>query len=64
MHQDAPHLDGAYASFGKVIEGMETVDFIATVNTDYSDKPLQPVIMEKVEVDTFGIEYPQPTKVK
>ena len=64
MHEDAPHLDGAYASFGKVIEGMETVDFIATVNTDYSDKPLTPVVMEKVEVETFGVEYPAPIKVK
>ena len=63
MHEDAPHLDGAYASFGKVIEGMETVDYIATVKTDYSDKPLTPVIMEKVEVETFGVEYPAPIKV-
>ena len=50
MHQDAPHLDGQYAAFGKVVEGIEVVDEIAAVDTDYSDRPLEPQIMEKVEI--------------
>ena len=62
MHKDAPHLDGAYAAFGKVTEGLEVVDKIATVNTDYSDKPLQPQRMATVTVETFGVEYPEPEK--
>ena len=60
MHQDAPHLDGAYAAFGKVIEGIDNVDAIASVETDYMDMPFEPQIMVKVTVDTFGEEYPQP----
>ena len=63
MHKDAPHLDGAYAAFGKVIEGMEVVNTIAEVDTDYSDKPLTPQVMKSVTVDTFGVEYPEPEKV-
>lgn len=62
MHKDAPHLDGAYAAFGKVTEGMEVVDKLATVETDYSDMPLSPVVMEKVTVDTFDTKYPEPEK--
>ena len=62
MHKDAPHLDGAYAAFGKVTEGLEVVDKIASVNTDYSDKPLQPQRMATVTVETFGVEYPEPEK--
>ena len=50
MHQDAPHLDGQYAAFGKVVEGIEVVDEIASVDTDFSDRPLTPQIMEKVEI--------------
>lgn len=50
MHQDAPHLDGQYAAFGKVVEGMDVVDEIAAVATDWNDKPRTPVIMKKVEV--------------
>lgn len=50
MHQDAPHLDGAYAAFGAVTSGIEVVDQIAEVSTDYNDKPLTPVIIEKVEL--------------
>ena len=61
MHKDAPHLDGAYASFGKVIEGMEVVNKIAEVDTDYSDKPVIPQVMKSVTVDTFGVDYPEPT---
>ncbi|MBO4799940.1 MAG: peptidylprolyl isomerase, partial [Lachnospiraceae bacterium] len=60
MHQDAPHLDGAYAAFGKVIEGIENVDAIAGVETDYMDMPFEPQIMTKVTVETFGEDYPDP----
>lgn len=60
MHKDAPHLDGAYAAFGKIIEGMEVVNKIAEVDTDYSDKPVTPQVMKSVTVDTFGVEYPEP----
>ena len=51
MHKDAPHLDGQYAAFGKVIEGIEVVDEIAAVDTDYSDKPKTPVVMKKVTIE-------------
>ena len=50
MHQDAPHLDGDYAAFGKVVSGMDVVDEIAAVETDWNDKPRTPVVMEKVEI--------------
>lgn len=63
MHKDAPHLDGAYAGFGKVTEGMENVDEIAQCDTDLRDKPLDPQIIKSVTVDTFGVDYPQPAKV-
>ena len=62
MHKKASHLDGSYAAFGKVIEGMDVVDKLATVDTDWSDMPMTPVVMEKVTVDTFGEEYPEPKK--
>lgn len=62
MHKDAPHLDGAYAAFGKVTEGMDTVNKIAETNTDYSDRPLEDQVIKKVTVDTFGVEYPEPEK--
>ena len=62
MHKDAPHLDGAYAAFGKVTEGMDVVDKLAETATDYSDMPQTPVVMQKVTVDTFGEEYPEPEK--
>ena len=60
MHKDAPHLDGAYAAFGKIIEGQENVDKIAETATDYSDRPLEDQVMKKVTVETFGVEYPEP----
>ena len=62
MHKNAPHLDGQYAAFGKVIEGMDVVNEIAECDTDYSDKPLGPQIMAKVTAETFGVDYPEPEK--
>lgn len=62
MHKDAPHLDGQYAGFGKVIEGMEIVDEIAECDTDYADKPLDAQVIAKMSVDTFGVEYAEPEK--
>ena len=62
MHKDAPHLDGAYAAFGKVTEGMDIVNKIAEVPTDYSDRPLDPQKIKKVTVETFGVAYPEPEK--
>lgn len=63
MHKNAPHLDGSYAAFGKVIEGMDIVDRIAETATDYSDKPLENQVMKTVTVDTFGVDYPEPEKL-
>lgn len=63
MHKNAPHLDGAYAAFGKVIEGMDIVNKIAETKTDYADRPVAPQIMKTVTVDTFGTEYPEPEKM-
>lgn len=63
MHQNAASLDGQYAAFGKVIEGMEAVDRIASVSTDWNDKPKNPQVMEKVTVETYGAEYPAPEKI-
>ena len=62
MHKNSPHLDGQYAAFGKVLEGMEVVDAIANTRRGPNDKPLTPQIMKKVTVETFGVEYPEPEK--
>ena len=62
MHADAPHLDGQYAAFGKLIEGEDVLDAIAAVDTNPMDKPRTPVVMQTVTVDTFGVEYPEPEK--
>lgn len=62
MHQDSPHLDGSYAAFGKVIEGIEVVDEIAATSTGRMDRPMVDQQMETVTVDTFGVEYPEPIK--
>ena len=64
MHKNAPHLDGSYAAFGKITEGMDVVDKIAVSETDWSDMPLTPVKMEKVTVETFGVDYPEPQKTR
>jgi peptidyl-prolyl cis-trans isomerase B (cyclophilin B) len=63
MHKDSPHLDGSYAAFGKVMEGMEVVNLIADVRTDYSDRPLEPQVMKKVTVELFGEVYDEPEKM-
>lgn len=63
MHKDSPFLDGQYAAFGKLIEGMDVVNKIAAVDTDYTDKPLKPQRMQTVTVETFGVEYPEPQHV-
>ncbi|MCR5282116.1 MAG: peptidylprolyl isomerase [Lachnospiraceae bacterium] len=62
MHKTSPHLDGAYAAFGKVIEGMEFVDQIAETATDYMDRPLEEQKIASMTVDTFGVDYPEPEK--
>ncbi|HIV90412.1 MAG TPA: peptidylprolyl isomerase [Candidatus Eisenbergiella stercoravium] len=63
MHKTSPHLDGAYAAFGKVIEGMENVNKIAETRTDYSDRPLEEQKIKTMTVETFGVDYPEPEKM-
>ena len=63
MHQNSPHLDGSYAAFGKLVEGLDVVDKIAQVGTDWSDRPMVPQIIESMTVETFGAEYPEPEKM-
>ena len=62
MHKTSPHLDGSYAAFGKVIEGLDVVDKIATTRTDFRDRPMTPQVMKSMTVDTFGVDYPEPEK--
>ena len=64
MHAAAPHLDGEYAAFGKLIEGEDILDKIATVGTDWNDRPMKPQVMNKVTVETFGVEYDEPEKLE
>ncbi len=63
MHKNSPHLDGDYAAFGKIIEGMDIINKIAEVKTNYMDRPLEDQVMETVTVDCFGVEYPEPEKI-
>jgi peptidyl-prolyl cis-trans isomerase B (cyclophilin B) len=63
MHQNSPHLDGSYAAFGKLVEGLEVVDKIAQVGTDWSDRPMVPQIIDTMTVETFGETYPEPEKM-
>ena len=63
MHAAAPHLDGAYAAFGKVTDGLDIVNAIAETPTDWSDRPMEEQIIESVTVDTFGVDYPEPETV-
>ncbi len=60
MHKDAPHLDGAYAAFGKITEGMDTVNQIAETPVDYRDAPLETQVIKSMTVETFGVSYPEP----
>lgn len=60
MHADAPHLDGQYAAFGKLVEGEDVLDSIASIDTDWSDRPRTPHVMKTVTVDTFGVDYAEP----
>lgn len=62
MHKNAPHLDGAYAAFGKITEGMDVVNKIAEVDTDYNDRPMEEQKIKSMIVETFGIDYPEPEK--
>ncbi len=64
MHKDAPHLDKQYAAFGKVTKGLEVVDAIASVKVDRSDRPLEDQTIASIRVDTQGVEYPEPKKLK
>ena len=63
MHKDSPHLDGQYAAFGRVIEGMDTVDKIAETKTDFQDKPKEDQVMKTVTVETFGVDYDEPETI-
>lgn len=63
MHKDSPHLDGQYAAFGRVIEGMDAVDKIAETKTNFQDKPKEDQVMKSVTVETFGVDYDEPEKI-
>ena len=62
MHKNSPHLDGSYAAFGKITEGMDVVNQIAEVRTDYNDRPMKEQKIKSVTVETFGVDYPEPEK--
>lgn len=63
MHKDSPHLDGQYAAFGRVIEGLDVVDKIAETKTDFQDKPKEDQVMKTVTVETFGVDYEEPETI-
>lgn len=63
MHKNSPHLDGSYAAFGKVTEGLDIVNKIAAVPTDYNDRPLENQVIKSMVVDTMGVDYPEPEKM-
>lgn len=63
MHKDSPHLDGQYAAFGKVIEGLDVIDKIASTNTDFRDRPMTPQVIESMTVETFGVDYEEPVTI-
>lgn len=63
MHKDSPHLDGQYAAFGRVIEGMDAVDKIAETKTNFQDKPKEDQVMKTVYVETFGVDYDEPETI-
>lgn len=60
MHENSPHLDGQYAAFGKITEGMDVVNTIAETRTDYGDRPMEPQTIKSITVETFGVDYPEP----
>ncbi len=62
MHETSPHLDGSYAAFGKITEGLDVIDAIANVPTDFRDKPMEPQIIKSMDINTLGIDYPEPKK--
>ena len=62
MHQTSPHLDGAYAAFGKITEGLDVIDAIAGVRTDFRDRPLEDQVIKSMKIDTLGVDYPEPEK--
>lgn len=64
MHENASHLDGQYAAFGKVTEGMDVVDAIASVRTDMRDRPIEPQVIRRMAAETFGTEYPEPRRAR
>lgn len=63
MHKNSPHLDGQYAAFGKITEGMDVVNKIAETATDYSDRPIEEQKIKTMTVETFGVDYPEPEKI-
>lgn len=63
MHETSPHLDGSYAAFGKITEGLDVIDAIANVPTDFRDKPVDPQVIKSMAVDTLGVDYPEPVRV-
>ena len=64
MHEISPHLDGSYAAFGKVVNGLDVINTIADVRTDWNDRPMEEQVIKSVTVDTFGVEYDEPVTIK